>query len=168
MFCRRIKRRLYALSEGELNPAQAAQIKAHLQTCAKCAREYRQLRQLLQLAAQKPTPQPSAQFWANFDRELEEKLAGEKLTPKAVKLRLPELPRFNLKPAYVLAGVCIFLLAVSFYFFGGLPTKARLSELTATSLVEDIRTLEELTDDLITLNGPESIINEYALLEDLS
>ena len=168
MFCWRVKRRLYALNEGELSSTQAEQIKAHLHKCAKCAREYQSLRQVLHLAGQKQTPQPSKQFWANFGRELEDKLSAEKIAPAAVRLRLPELPRVNLKPAYALAGVCIFLLAISFYLFGGLPTRTRLSALTDTRLVEDIQALEELTDDFIALNGPESIFNELSLLDDFS
>lgn len=168
MFCFRTKRRLYDLVEGNLTPDQAKSLKAHLIKCPGCGRQYRQMSQVINLASKQAVPQPSGQFWTNFDRELEEKLTGEKIKPLDVKLRPDRLPRLNLKPAFALASVFALILAFSFYLFGGLPTKTRIVALADEQLINDIELIEEISDEFIVVEDPAALRQELSLLEDLS
>ena len=168
MFCFRIKRKLYEFSQGNLNSVEAEKIETHLAKCAKCAQEYSRMRKVLNLASEKKGPQLSSQFWANFGRELEEKLAKERVLPEKIKLKPQYLPRVNLRPVFAVATVFILLMATSFYLFGGLPTKARLTALADERLVNDIELLEEITNEFLTPDDPDSLLNELNLLEELS
>lgn len=168
MFCFRIKRKLYDILEGNLSQARAEKIKAHLKKCPNCAQEYRQMRQVLGLVSQRKSPEPSAQFWASFDQELEEKLAQKKVLPQEIKLRPVYLPRPSLKPAFALATVFTLLIALSFYLFGGLPTKGRLIALSDERLINDIEVLEELTGKSVELDYEDILLDELTLLEELS
>lgn len=168
MFCFLIKRKLYEFLEGNLNSTEAEKIKTHLARCAKCAQEYSRMRQVLALASQKKTPELSSQFWANFDQELEEKLDKRKALPQEIKLRPYYLPRFSLKPAFAVATVFVLLMAISFYLFGGLPTKARLTALSDERLVNDIEILEELIGESVVLDNEDYLLNELNLLDELS
>ena len=168
MFCFRIKRKLYEFLEGNLSPAEAEKIKIHLARCAKCAQEYKQMRQVLSLVSQKKVPQPSAEFWAKFDQELEEKLAKERVLPQEIKLRPQYLPRMSLRPAFALATVFALLISLSFYLFGGLPTKGRLTALNDERLVNDLEIIEDLTDGFVILDDADFLVDELSLLEELS
>lgn len=168
MFCFLIKRKLYDFIEDNLTQAQAEKIKIHLAGCARCAQEHSRMRQVLALASQKKTPELSGQFWANFDRELEEKLVKKKVLPEQIRLRQYYFPRVGLRPAFTVATVFILLLAINFYLFGGLPTKARLNALSDERLLNDIETLEELTGESVALDNEDYLLNELDLLEELS
>lgn len=167
MFCFRIKRKLYEFLEGNLNSAETEKIKTHLARCAKCAQEYSRMRKVLSLASEKKTPQLSSQFWTIFDRELEEKLSKERVLPEEIKLRPQYLPRVSLRPVFAVATVFILLMAISFYLFGGLPTKGRLAALADERLVNEIEALEEISGETIVFDYKD-LLNELALLEDLS
>jgi hypothetical protein len=167
MFCFRVKRRLYDFIEGNLKQEVAKRIRLHLQSCLGCTRSYNQLRQLLNLASQKKPPELSSQFWMSFDQELREKLAKERVSSREIKLQPTYLPRISLRPAFALATAVILLIAISLYLFGGLPTKERIIALSDERLVNDIEVLEELTDEFITLEDQDFLIDELILLEDL-
>ena len=167
MFCFRIKRKLYEFLEGNLNSAEVEKIKTHLARCAKCAQEYSRMGKVLSLASEKKAPQLSSQFWTNFDRELEEKLSKERVLPEEIKLRPQYLPRVSLRPVFAVATVFILLMAISFYLFGGLPTKGRLAALADERLVNEIEALEEISGETIVFDYKD-LLNELALLEDLS
>ena len=88
--------------------------------------------------------------------------------PVEIKVRAQYPPRVSLKPVFALASVFIILLAMSFYLFGGLPTPSRLTALADEQLVDDVEILEELTGEYVVFENGDALIDELALLEDLS
>lgn len=154
--------------EGNLSKTGAEQIKAHLDKCANCAKEYKEMKQVLGLVSQKKgLLEPSGQFWTNFNQELNERLAQEKVLPQEVKPRWRYLPQITLRPAFALGCVFVLLIALSFYLFGALPTKGRLIALSEDRLLNEIEMLEELTDEFVILDDEDVLLDELSLLEEL-
>jgi len=166
MFCYNVRRKLYDFIGGGLEKGIMKGIEAHLLFCPKCAREHRELKEIMKLASEKKAPQLSGGFWRDFDTGLKEKLAKAREMPQAFRLR-PERPRISLKPAYALATILILLVAVNFYFFGGMPTKSRLEAMADERLVNDIVILEELADEAFALDEGDFLLDEFFLLEEI-
>ncbi|MBL7071546.1 MAG: zf-HC2 domain-containing protein [Candidatus Omnitrophica bacterium] len=167
MLCFNARKKLYALTEGDLSGSSAEELKVHLDSCAKCAEEYGRIKQVLELASKKEAPKMPPEFWAEFDRDLREKLVREKETPDTFTIR-PERTKINLKPVYALAAMAMFLISVSFYLFGGVPTKSRLNAASDERLVNDLLAIEELTEEAMIFDDQDILLDEIFLLEEVN
>lgn len=78
MNCSQIRDRLPLLCYGDLAPAEAARVEAHLQGCAACRAERAALAGVRQLLDQVPTPEPTLDLPALY-RQLDER-RGRQLT----------------------------------------------------------------------------------------
>jgi hypothetical protein len=88
MNCRNIQEQLPDYHDGLLSKADAASLRAHLDTCEACRRESEQLATVLAAITGSPAPEPSPHLRRNFQRMLAQELAAEK---KASKAQAPSL-----------------------------------------------------------------------------
>ncbi|MDE2059254.1 MAG: zf-HC2 domain-containing protein [candidate division NC10 bacterium] len=80
MRCDDVECRLLELIEGELPPAQRAEVLTHLHDCATCTVEFSAYHDLLALVRVDPVPEPSPDFWEEFLPSLKHRIEQETLT----------------------------------------------------------------------------------------
>jgi len=71
--CRACEPLLSPFLDGELAPARAAEVEAHLAGCARCAAAKQELARMVQAARALPSPEPPAALWTRIDARLDEK-----------------------------------------------------------------------------------------------
>ncbi len=168
MRCFNVRRLLYALAEGALSEEKERALQEHLSSCARCNKEYKKLNTLLHLASEKNLGEMSNAFWADFDKELKEKLSQE--VPPALEIKFK--PRYRLyripKPVYAFATAAVLLIVISFYLLGGLPTPGRISNYQDQLLISEIQTLEELSGEFFIIDENDLLFDELIMINGTS
>ena len=97
--------RLSALLDGQLTAADAAEVRAHVETCPECAAELDDVRAARRAVRELPAVEPPATFLAEL-------LAGDKVVPLG-RRRAARVPAVANIGAAVVAGLAILVLASS-------------------------------------------------------
>jgi anti-sigma factor RsiW len=96
--------RLSALLDGALTPIEAAEVRAHLETCAECAAELDDVRAARRAVRELPAVEPPATFLAEL-------LAGDTVVP--LGRRTPRVPAVANIGVAVIAGLAILVFSSS-------------------------------------------------------
>jgi len=106
--CFRIRRRLSALLDEELNPSWKVKVKIHLASCQACQQEWGDLQKSVQMVSQLSRLTPSSTLWYRVERTIRNKeLSKGEVVRK-------QLPHWWHKPVTLLVGGGLILLIVGF------------------------------------------------------
>lgn len=106
--CFRIRRRLSALLDEELDASWKERIRNHLTSCPVCQQEWHDLQKSVEMVSRLSRLSPSSTLWNRIERTIRNrKLAGEKVVRK-------EIPHWWRKPVTLLVGGGLILLIVGF------------------------------------------------------
>lgn len=153
--CSRIRKRFYEYLEGNLVITEKVKVETHLKKCIPCSKGLLQTKKLFKLLPKREIPKPSEEFWRRFDIELKRKISSV-TEPEAKRYMLKPvksiLPGLNLKPAFALALVLIFILVVGFSIGRFRSERIRLAQserrLSAEELLmEEVYLLDELSSE---------------------
>ena len=70
MFARHYRKHLSAYAHGELSPAEAARVAAHLDACAACRSEFEEVKLGIRLAESLPSVAAPANIWDGIEAAL--------------------------------------------------------------------------------------------------
>jgi anti-sigma factor RsiW len=156
--CIFIKKKLYDYLDDSLSELDKDKVKRHLERCFSCRKRLEQIDTLLALAKQKNIPQPSDEFWHNFqiglDRKLNKRLAPEFRIRPSLSLRL--------KPVFAYASLLVAILTLGVFL--NFYTSPTLLSKTDLALVNEISMLEELTQETYLNHSEEAYIEEIEIL----
>lgn len=168
MLCFNIKRHLYDLHEGRIDKDRRGDILDHLKKCAGCASEYRKIQAILSAASSEAVPSQDKAFWADFNKELEEKLEDTTFFPQEIKFKPTENTWVLRKPAIVFAIMLTLIFTVSMYMIDGFPSKDRVLPLSDEAILAEIEMLEEVIGEPFILESEDFIFDDMVLTEGLS
>src|SRR5438093_10653379 len=106
MFCRNVKNDLSAYLQGELKPAAASSVRAHLEKCAACRTELEKIQHGIQIAERLPVLPAPEELWQSVDEQIRKRHA---------QLGLP--PKRNLLFTFALPCAAVILIAFLVWFF---------------------------------------------------
>ncbi len=147
MTCERIEELLSAYLEGELAPAERAEVEAHLAACPACAGFAGLMKEGLEAAAGFPEIEPSPALLARL-YEIPEK-ARARRRRSAARTAFDWLTRPALQPVY--AATTAVLIVLSFVLFH--PEGQGIRKKIDIGLHHGIGTVEKLWADAGTLKG---------------
>lgn len=145
MTCEWTEERLSAFLEGELAPAERAEVEAHLAACPACAEFAGLMREALEAAAGFPEVEPSPGLFARL-YEIPEK-AGRRSGPARAVFDWLTRPAFQ--PYY--AAATGFLIVLSFVLFH--PEGRGIRKQIDIGLHRGVGTVEKLWADAGTIKG---------------
>jgi len=106
MRCKRIRKKLAAYLDGELDERQKALVKRHLLECAKCRKEADLLSRISYLLKDQPRIKPTLSFEADLWKRIYS-LEKEETTKKETTLYLLKWATYIILPAAVAAALII-------------------------------------------------------------
>ena len=145
MTCERIEELLSAYLEGELAPAERAEVEAHLAACPACAEFAALMREALTATARFPQVEPPAALMARL-YGIPEKAKGRR---RLVRPVFEWLARPALQPVY--AAATALLMVVSFVAFH--PEGRGIRKRIDIGLHRGLGTVEKLWADAGTVKG---------------
>ena len=141
MNCEQIQPLLNRFHDGELTPAEASLVEAHLGTCAACHAELVKLRELSELTAALSEPEPPGDLWERVTAEL----------PRVQPSRM----RAVLRPGWAAAASVLVMGAMGGWLAHRFQTPA-----TSTAVVE--YPVEPVLDELWAIRSREPVNLEEA------
>jgi predicted anti-sigma-YlaC factor YlaD len=151
--CIFIKKKLYDYLDDSLSELDKDKVKRHLERCFSCRKRLEQIDTLLALAKQKNIPQPSDEFWHNFQIGLDR------------KFRIRPSLSLRLKPVFAYASLLVAILTLGVFL--NFYTSPTLLSKTDLALVNEISMLEELTQETYLNHSEEAYIEEIEILSAL-
>ena len=165
MKCNKVKPLLPELLDGELAPAEAAQVQQHLDDCDDCARQRIELQRSLEAVDALSQLEPSEGFDAAFARKLQVARRSQRAARPEQEARPPR-SWFQIwrMPLLATAGACAALLAV-FVLRDPPPPAAR--PVPSVELAQNLNLLQDY-DVVTNLDALEDfeVINELESLEE--
>jgi hypothetical protein len=104
MFARHYRRHLSAYAHGELSPAEAARVAAHLQGCQACHTEFEEIKLGIRLAESLPTVKAPPHLWDTVESALVKETSTERQRASQIQSLFPSRRR-----AYAAAFATILL-----------------------------------------------------------
>lgn len=114
MFARHYRRHLSAYAHGELAPAEAARVSAHLDACAACRTEFEEIRLGIRLAESLPSVAAPDSIWDGIEAALIKETARERQRASRIKTLFPSRRRTF---AAAFATVLLALVAGGVWFY---------------------------------------------------
>lgn len=152
--CFFVKRKLYDYIDNSLSEEEKIRVKAHLDVCLDCREKIKEMESLIRQAQKKNIPQPSDDFWHNFKTELDQKL-NQKLVPE---FNLKGGFTYHLRPVFVLPLACVFIVAITIYFY--LQSRPVFLAKEDTDLIEEMNFWEEIAPGSLLNDNEESFTEE--------
>lgn len=119
----RVQRQLSALLDNELTADEAQELRAHLETCARCREELEHLQGLKRLLGAVQDRTPPAQLWDDLRRRVDAPAPG------AVAGLLETIRAAFRRPALATAAAAVVLMLVAFPLVRGRIDRLRAAEI---------------------------------------
>ena len=149
--CIWLRKKLYDYVDNALNENERVKLANHLESCADCRHRAEDIRGILGVAQSMNTPQPSEEFWHNFQSELDHKLNDQLVPSREERLAVSR----KLRPALAFTMLSMLILVFTFGVFTRTAKLPRLAQ-EDKALIEEISSLddsdqEQLFDDTQSL-----------------
>lgn len=159
--CLFMKRKLYDYLEDSLSGIDKIKVKRHLDSCSRCNQSLSQMKNIIALASEEKSCKPNAEFWHNFQVELDRKL-NEKLVPP---LKTQTALTYRLRPLFAYAAILLFILATGSFFYKKPHHLAFRQIARDEELADEWEALEEVTES--ELSQDKDIYEDDPYLEEL-